>query len=115
MRPRAWCPPSLFDSVLMEPAEFRWWLDFFTFLGIAILAVPVWSLNTRRKKLKAIQDALPDAPQSFRERVRQILKDKRGRDVADWRRVDELCLIFGYGFLLGSSVLRLFLPTGITL
>ena len=94
----------------MEPADLRWWLDFFSCLGIAVLAVPVWSLNTRRKKLKAIQDALPSTPQTFRERVREVLKDKRGRDVADWRRSDEACLIFGYLFLLGSAVLRLFIP-----
>jgi len=94
----------------MEPADARWWLDLGTCFGIAILAIPVWSLNNRRKKLKAIQDALPQEPQSFRDRVRHILKDKRGRDVADWRRIDEVCLVIGYLFLLGSAVLRLFVP-----
>jgi hypothetical protein len=40
--------------------------------------------------------------------VRGILKDKRNRDMSDWRSIDELCLFVGYFLLLGSSVVRLF-------
>ena len=89
----------------MTPVE--WWLNLGTTAGIAILAVPVWSLNDRKRKLQEIRDALPEQPASFKDKVQHILAEKRGRDVADWRRIDDLCLKIGYALLLGSSVLRL--------
>ena len=94
----------------MTGADARWWLDLATFAGIAILAVPVWSLNFRKKALKQIRDALPAEPATFKDRVKSILKDKHNRDVTDWRQVDEICLTVGYLLLLGSAVLRLFVP-----
>ena len=94
----------------MTGADVRWWLDLGTLTGIAILAVPVWSLNFRKKKLKEVRDALPAEPVTFKDRVKSILKDKHNRDVTDWRRVDEVCLTVGYLLLLGSAVLRLFVP-----
>lgn len=89
-----------------------WWLNLAAFLGIMVLAVPVWSLNLRKKKLAQIEAALPADPDSFRAQVRDILKGKRARQVAEWRRVDEVCLWLGYALLLGSAFLRLFVPTG---
>lgn len=94
----------------MTAVDAHWWLNLSSFFGILILAVPAWSLNFRRKKLKEIKDALPEAPDTFREKVRSILKDKRERDVSDWRPIDELCLILGYLLLLGSAIIRLFVP-----
>jgi hypothetical protein len=94
----------------MTGADAHWWLNFATLAGIAILAVPVWSLNLRKKKLQEIRQSLPAEPLTFKHRVRSILSDKRNRDVADWRRLDEICLIVGYLFLLGSALLRLFVP-----
>ena len=94
----------------MTGAAAHWWLNLFALIGVAVLAVPVWSLNFRKKKLKAIREALPEEPDSFRKRVGEILKDKSGRDVEDWRRIDEICLLVGYVCLLGSAFLRLFVP-----
>lgn len=96
----------------MEVAEAHWWLNLASLLGIAILAVPTWSLNRRKKMLQAVRDALPQDPNSFRDSVKTILTDKRNKDVADWRRIDEICLLAGYLLLLGSSFLRLFVPLG---
>ncbi|SIS76910.1 hypothetical protein SAMN05421759_103127 [Roseivivax lentus] len=94
----------------MAPAELHWWLNLAAASGIAVLAVPAWSLNSRKKKLQAVQDALPQTPETFRDSVKGILGDKWRRDVAAWRRIDEVCLALGYLLLLGSAVLRLFVP-----
>lgn len=94
----------------MAPSDMHWWLNLASAAGIAILAVPTWSLNNRKKKLQAVRDALPQEPATFRDSVRTILKDKRDRDVSEWRRIDELCLWAGYLLLLGSAVLRLLVP-----
>lgn len=94
----------------MSPIEIHRWLNLGTALGIAVLAIPVWSLNFKKKRLQQVRDALPEEPSAFRERVKGILKDKHNRDVADWRPLDERCLWVGYGLLLGSSVVRLFVP-----
>ncbi len=88
-------------------AGINWWLNLATALGIAVLAVPVWSLNMRKKKLQQVRDALPAEPKAFKDRVRAILVDRHNRDVADWRRIDEVCLYVGYGLLLGSAAARL--------
>lgn len=93
----------------MTPDAFQWGLNLASFLGVLVLSIPVWSLNFRKKKLQAIRDA--DAPETtaadFRGQVRGILRDKRERDVAEWRRIDEICLACGYLLLLGSAALRL--------
>lgn len=96
----------------MTQAAFQWWLNVAAFLGVLILSVPTWSLNFRKKKLQAIRDADRATPRSddFRSRVRAILRDKRERDVAEWRRIDEICLASGYLLLLGSAALRLTAP-----
>jgi hypothetical protein len=96
----------------MTAAEAHWWLNLASTLGVAVLAVPTWSLNRRKKRLQAVRRALPETPVTFKDRVRGILEDRRNREVSDWRPIDELCLIAGYGLLLGSSVLRLFVPVG---
>jgi hypothetical protein len=72
--------------------------------------ISAWSLKFRKKKLKKIRDALPEELVTFKDRVKSILKDKHNRDVTDWRQVDEICLAAGYLLLLGSAVLRLFVP-----
>lgn len=94
----------------MSPADAHWWLNLTALVGIAILAVPAWSLNYRKKRLQEIRDALPEKPANFRDKVRRILRDKRNRDVSDWRPIDELCLFLGYILLLSSALLRLFVP-----
>ncbi len=94
----------------MPSAALEWWLNLAALAGIAILAVPVWSLNARKKRLQRIRDALPEPPEAFRDHVRAILREKRNRDVADWRALDEACLIAGYLLLLGSAFARLFVP-----
>jgi hypothetical protein len=96
----------------MTQAAFQAWLNLAGFLGIAILAVPTWSLNLRKKKLQRILEADDPAATDprFRARVRAILKGKRERDVADWRRIDEWCLIAGYLLVLGAAALRVAEP-----
>lgn len=91
---------------------FEWWLNLGTFAGVAVLSVPVWSLNFRKKRLRRIRDAeaAGGSDEAFRRQVRAILRGKRERDVADWRRIDEICLATGYILLLGSAGLRLTLP-----
>lgn len=96
----------------MEAAEVHWWLNLTALIGIAILAVPTWSLNRRKKRLQAVRDALPQEPKTFRDSVKGILTDKRNKEVSDWRWIDEICLIVGYLLLLGSSFARLWVPLG---
>jgi hypothetical protein len=95
---------------MMTAAEAHWWLNLAALIGIAILAVPTWSLNKRKKNLQSVRKTTPQKPDSFRASVKAILTDKHNRDVADWRRIDEICLIAGYLLLLGSAFLRLFMP-----
>jgi len=94
----------------MPPGEIHWWLNLASLAGIAILAVPAWSLNFRKKRLREIRDALREEPVSFRDHVRGILSDKWNKDVSDWRRVDEVCLFAGYALVFISALLRLFFP-----
>lgn len=94
----------------MSPADCHWWLNLASLIGIVVLAVPTWSLNHRKKKLQEIRAALPKEAVTFKDSVKGILKDKRNRDVADWRPVDEKCLFAGYVLLLGSAFFRLLVP-----
>lgn len=94
----------------MVGSEILWWLNCFSFLGILVLSVPTWSLNFRRKKLQKIKDADKNdsSGNNFRSKVRAISRRKREEGVAEWRRVDQVCLFVGYLLLLGSSASRLF-------
>ena len=91
----------------MTPQEIQWWLNFGSFLGIAILAVPAWSLNFRKKKLRAIKAVMSDEPVTFKAKVGKIIEHKMDDDISSWRRIDEICLAVGYILLLGSSAMRL--------
>lgn len=88
-----------------------WWLNLATFLGIAILAVPVLSLNNRKRRLQRIRDLDRDELDngSFRAKVRALSQDKWRENVEGWRKADQLCLFAGYALLLGASFLRLVL------
>ncbi len=63
----------------MDATEVHWWLNLASLLGIAILAVPTWSLNSRKKRLQAVRNALPQDPKSFRDSVKAILTDRRNK------------------------------------
>jgi hypothetical protein len=90
-------------------------LDAATFLGILLLAVPVWSLNRRKRALATLPkaatadsgaDATPGALAAG-----QLMGDIRSGATAwvnDWRPLDHRCLVGGYALLLGSSFLRIF-------
>lgn len=96
----------------MPPPDLLWWLNFAAFCGVAVLSVPVWSLNFRRKRLQALRDADRAAGADdgdFRTRARQLLITRHQRNVEDWRRLDQACLALGYALLLGSSFMRLWL------
>lgn len=90
-------------------AELAWWLNLATFLGIAILAVPVLSLNNRKRRLQRIRDLDAEGgdDSSFRAKVRALSHDKWRENVEGWRRIDQVCLFGGYALLLGASFLRL--------
>ncbi|WP_417741014.1 hypothetical protein [Salipiger sp.] len=92
--------------------DIHWWLNLASFIGIAVLSVPVWSLNFRRKRLQQIRDAekATSSDTDFRARARKLLMDRHKRNVEDWRPIDQLCLGIGYFALLGSAFLRLFFP-----
>lgn len=79
------------------------------FLGILVLSVPVWHMNSNRKKLQRIRDADTSdvADGSFRQKVRTIAEEKAQGRVATWRWWHEGCLWLGYGLLLGGSAIRL--------
>jgi len=90
-----------------------WWLNLAAFFGLIILSVPTWSLNFRKKKLERIRaadQAAGKSDASFRAAVRGILRGRREKAVAEWRRIDEVCLFAGYLLLVGSAGLRLALP-----
>lgn len=86
-----------------------------TFLGILILAVPVWSLNRRKRALAALppaktppagDDAAPGAVAA--EQLLAEIRSGATGWVNDWRPIDQKCLLAGYVLLLGSSFLRIF-------
>lgn len=87
-----------------------WWLNLATFSGILILAVPVLSLNARRRNLHRVKttDETAASDSDFRKQVRVILSNKYKDSVERWRGIDQVCLMLGYFLLLGSSFLRLF-------
>ena len=95
-------------------ASLQWWLNFATFAGIAALAIPVWDLNARKRRLHDIRQADSEATSDndFRERTRQILFEKQRQDVEGWRRRDQVCLAIGYVLLLGAAFLRLVFAPG---
>lgn len=90
----------------------QWFLNLASFGGVAILSVPVWSLNFRRKQLHRhkVADREEHDTESFRARGRKVLLDRHKRNVEDWRPVDQACLLAGYLLLLGSAFLRLLFP-----
>jgi hypothetical protein len=92
--------------------SFDWWLNLATCAGITILAGPVWSLNRRKRRRHLVRQADAQArdDSEFRTRMRKIFGEKLDGDVNDWRRIDEVCLVFGYSLLLGSAVARVLFP-----
>ena len=87
-------------------------LDAASALGIAILAVPVFSLNFRKKSYTRIADVLNRrkemGAESALDDIGRTLRMDRELDAARWRPIDEICLYVGYALLLGASVLRVF-------
>ncbi len=87
-------------------------LDAATAIGVAVLAVPVFSLNFRKKshtRIDAILAARRETgAESALDRIGAALRDERAHDAARWRPVDELCLYTGYLLLLGAAITRIF-------
>ncbi len=98
----------------MAPEDVVWWQNAAAFAGIAVLAVPVLSLNRRKKRLQRLRDIVAQRGESgdrrALDRVGEALGRARERDVALWRRADEICLFLGYFLVLGSAGSRLFWP-----
>lgn len=81
--------------------------------GIAILAVPAFSLNLRKKTLNRITGIVarrkPGQDASALDIIARELEDSASQKANRWRRVDEICLYVGYLLLLGSTSLRVVL------
>jgi len=94
--------------------SFDWWLNLATFAGIAILAIPVWDLNLRKRRLHRVRQADKEAENDsdFRALTRRILFEKHKKNVEDWRRRDQVCLLLGYCLLLGAAATRVVFPQG---
>ncbi|MEM5582142.1 MULTISPECIES: hypothetical protein [unclassified Roseibium] len=92
--------------------SFGWWLNLATFSGIALLAVPVWDLNSRKRRLHQVQQADNEAENDsqFRARTRKILAEKHRKNVEGWRWRDQACLLIGYILLLGAAAVRIACP-----
>lgn len=90
-----------------------WWLNLASMTGIAILAVPAFSLNFRKKTLARISGIVarrkPGESESALDSIAEELESEAAERAATWRRIDEICLVVGYLFLLGSAVLRVVL------
>lgn len=88
-------------------------IDVVTAAGIAILAVPVLSLNDRKKRHATITDLVAErrrrAPDVVLDEIADTLQQKSETQVNRWRRLDELCLYAGYVLLLGGSIMRVFI------
>lgn len=89
-----------------------WWINLATCLGIAILSVPAFSLNMRKKTLERLRGIVArrasTGPGPALEAVAAELQTEQEQAVARWRPIDEICLYAGYILLLGASVARLF-------
>lgn len=87
------------------------WVNLATFLGVLILAVPVWSMDQRKGRLaKEKAAALETDPDGFEGELVPHLITLLKKDIDDWRPLDRACLIVGYVLLLGSAFARLILP-----
>ena len=84
-------------------------LNLMTFVGIALLAVPVIALN-ERKRLSSKLTA-PD-PSESADTAMETLRDNAARRASHWttkwRRTEQNVMYAGYTLLLSSSFLRLF-------
>ncbi|MEO9778954.1 MAG: hypothetical protein ABJH07_07845 [Sedimentitalea sp.] len=100
-----------FHALTCDPDRLNDLLEAATFIGIAILAVPVWTTNlNKRRAAKHAQDKedfyakIPeDAPQI---KILDDLHDLMTKDNDVWRKRDHVCLIVGYLLLLGSNFVR---------
>ncbi|MBB5722829.1 hypothetical protein FHS72_002459 [Loktanella ponticola] len=81
-------------------------------LGIAILAVPTFSMNLRKKTLSRIEGITQrqshDGRQSALSDIAKELRQNAETRVSNWRLIDDICLRIGYFLLLGSAIIRIF-------
>jgi hypothetical protein len=88
-------------------------LDLMSFAGIALLSVPVLTLDWRKRQEARLGDpppqaTTPAAPQDGLAWLERRTRGRIARWVARWRAQDRACLYVGYGLLLTASFLRLF-------
>jgi hypothetical protein len=80
-------------------------------IGIAVLSVPVFSLDLRKKALFRIDAIIMRRRETGDGRaldaIAREVRDARAARVANWRRIDRICLYLGYLFVFGSSIWRL--------
>lgn len=78
--------------------------------GIAILSVPAFSLNFRKRQLHTIETIVrkreENGADSALDAIADELKDGAQQDTAKWRPIDQTCLRWGYFLLLGPAILR---------
>lgn len=78
--------------------------------GIAILSVPAFSLNFRKKTLARITRIVQSRKRGEEKRALDTIAAELQLEAAEkahrWRRADEICLLIGYLLLLGSAFVR---------
>lgn len=78
--------------------------------GIAILSVPAFSLNFRKKKLARITRIVQSRKRGEEKRALDTIAAELHLEATEranrWRRADEVCLLIGYLLLLGSAFTR---------
>ena len=80
-------------------------------IGIAILSVPVFSLDLRKRALFRIDAIIgrrrETGDSSALDAIAREVREERAARVTNWRRIDRVCLYLGYSFVFGSSIWRL--------
>lgn len=93
---------------------FARFLNLTSALGIAILAVPAFSLNFRKRLLKRIETIVETREKrgetSALDDIATELQSDAQQLANQWRPIDQTCLRIGYVLLLGSAVVRVIAP-----
>ena len=97
---------------MTDPA-IMWYLNLAAFVGGLMLAVPVLSLNARKREFSGLVSELRKLKQIDSQGLATAMAEVQTTDAADavakWRWLDQFCLYVGYGLLLGSAGLLLVL------
>lgn len=95
----------------MSPERLAFLQNLASTAGIAILSVPAFSLDLRKKALFRIDRIITRRREtgdtSALDAIAREVREDRAARVTTWRRIDRVCLYVGYLFVLGASIWRL--------